>query len=147
MASKDLANSVDVRSAITNQAIGDNNGATGTIIDTQGFESVTFVLQVGTVTDGDYTLDLEEGDDSGLSDTAAVDNADLIGTEAGASFSADTDDDKISILGYTGSKRYLRLNITSANTATGVDAIGATCILGHARDTAISGLTDQTPED
>ncbi len=147
MASKDLVSSVDVRSAILNQAIGDNDGATGTIIDTQGFESVFFSLQVGTVTAGDYTLDLEEGDAANLSDTGAVADGDLIGTEALASFSADTDDDKIGLLGYTGSKRYLRLNITSANVSTGVDAIGATCILGHARDTALLGTTDQTPED
>ncbi|RLB87082.1 MAG: hypothetical protein DRH26_16305, partial [Deltaproteobacteria bacterium] len=57
--------------------------------------------------------------ESDLSDAANVADADLFGTEAGASFTADTDDAKTGKIGYKGTKRYVRCNIVSTSTSTG----------------------------
>ena len=65
----------------------------GEIIDRAGFESLTFVISAGTMTDANATfaVTMEHGDDSGLSDTAAVAAPDLVGTLALAAFQFDDD--------------------------------------------------------
>lgn len=133
MASKDLFNNVKVVPAFDVRTISSNATTSGDIIDTAGFESVTFVFQTGTVSDGDYTVVIRDGDDSGLSDGAAVADAFLLGTEAGASFSADTDDNDIGKVGYIGGKRYVQMQIVSTNVSSGA-VVGGTCILGHPTD-------------
>ena len=127
---KDMKNNIKVSNALNIQAIASNTTVNGAIIDTKGYDSLTFVFQTGTITDGDYTLLIQEGNNSGLTDAAAVADADLLGTEAGASFSADTDDNKVSEIGYRGNKRYLRLSVVSTNVTTG-GTVGATAILGN----------------
>lgn len=96
----------------------DNTAVVSGIIDTRDYSSVAFLIGTGTLVDADatFTALLEEGDDSGLSDAAAVADADMQGTEAGASllFSDDNAEKKI---GYSGLKRYIRLTITPANNA------------------------------
>ncbi len=42
------------------------------IIDTLGYESFAWLIDVGTITTGTFTATIEQGDDSGLSDAAAV---------------------------------------------------------------------------
>ena len=72
---------------------------------------------------------VEDGNDSGLSDAAAVADADLIsqGTaapEIDAAFQFD-DDDEVRLIGYLGIKRYVRLTITqAANTGAMLTAVG-----------------------
>ena len=127
MATKDMFSQVRPFVAIDIDTIATNVTTTGDIIDTQGFESVTLGLIVGTTTDGDYTLQLKDSAD-GTTFTVVAD-ADLLGTEAAASFTADTDDDKITKLGYIGIKRYVRAEIVSASTTTG-SVIGAWGVLG-----------------
>ncbi|MEA4805091.1 hypothetical protein [Acetobacterium wieringae] len=127
---KDMKNNIKVSNALNIQAIASNTTTAGAIIDTKGFDSLTFVFQTGTITDGDYTLLIHEGDNSGLSDAAAVADADLLGTEALASFTADTDDNKVSKIGYRGNKRYVRLSVVSTNVTTG-GTVGAVAIQGH----------------
>lgn len=130
MAKFDQKNELKDVNAFDIQSISTDTTTNGEIIDLQGFEACTFVFQTGTVTDGDYTVLIQEGDDSGLSDAAAVADADLVGTEADASFSADTDDNKVSSIGYIGSKRYVRFNVVSTNTSTGA-TVGAIALLGR----------------
>lgn len=136
MAMKDLHNNVQLHVALKIQEITTDTTTVGEEIDTQGFESAEFAFQTGTVTDGDYLPLLEEADDDGAGspDTfSAVADVDLLGTEAGAGFTADTDDDKIGKLGYRGNKQWLRLSIVSTNTTSGAFA-GAQAILSNARD-------------
>lgn len=128
---KDLFNNVAIKNALNTQAIATDTTTAGAIIDTAGFESLTFAVQSGTLTDGSYTVLLQEGDNSDLSDAEAVADADLLGTEAGASFAL-ADDNKVTKIGYSGTKRYVRLSIVSAATTTG-GTLGAVAILGHAR--------------
>lgn len=126
----DLFNNVKVVNALDVQTISSNTTTAGDIIDTAGFESAVFGIHTGTVTDGDYAILLEHGDNSSLTDAVAVPDADLIGTEAGASFTADGDDNKVSKVGYIGIKRYVRMSIVSANTSSGA-VVGGYCILGN----------------
>ena len=129
MASFDQKNNLSIANAFDIQTISSDTTTAGDIIDMQGFEALTFVFQTGTVTDGDYTVLIEEGDAANLSDAAAVADSDLIGTEADASFTADTDDNAVSSIGYRGGKRYVRLSIVSTNTSSGA-VVGAIAVKG-----------------
>ncbi len=135
MGQRDLHNSIEQRNALDVQTIASDTTTVGDIIDMQGYESLEFLTIMGTLTDGDYLPLIEHGDDSGLSDAAAVPDAQLLGTEAGAAFTADTDDNKVSKIGYIGGKRYVRLSIVSTNfSATGA-VLGAVAVLANARYT------------
>lgn len=104
----------------------------GAIVDRDGYESVTYVINTGTLTDANATFAvlLEEGDAANLSDAAAVADIDLLGTEvlAGFTFAADGVCRK---LGYIGSKQYTRLTVTPTGNNSGDAPIGAVCLLGH----------------
>ena len=115
---KDLSTLIHPLRVISPVSVADNTAQVGQIIDRQGFDSVTYVIATGSIADADatFTALLEEGDDSGLSDAAAVADADLLGTEALAGFQFD-DDDETRKIGYRGDKRYTRLTITPAANA------------------------------
>ena len=132
---RDLHNHLEQRNALNIQTINSDTTTNGNIIDTQDYEACEFVLLMGTLTDGDYTVLIQHGDNSALSDAAAVADSQLLGTEAGASFTADTDDNRVSKIGYIGTKRYVRFNIVSTSTSSGA-TMGAICLLGHARSSA-----------
>jgi len=128
---KDLANVIHPLRVISPVSVADTTAQVGQIIDKKGFESVTYVIATGSIADADatFTVLLEEGDNSALSDAAAVADADLLGTEALAAFQFD-DDNETRKLGYIGSKRYTRLTITPVNNASAA-VISAVAILGH----------------
>jgi hypothetical protein len=110
-----------------------NTAKVGEIIDRQDAMALEFIIQTGSLADADATfvVVVEDGDDSALSDAAAVDDAYLLGTEAGASFTF-SDDNKIAKIGYTGGKRYVRLTVTPAAN-TGAVLISACAILATLR--------------
>lgn len=126
---RDLHSNIKQEVALDIQAISTDTTTAGNIIDTKGFQGLEFINFSGTITDGDYALLIEHGDEANLSDAAAVPDADLIGTEADASFTSDDDDDKALRLGYIGEKRYVRASIVSTNTSTGA-TLGVLAILG-----------------
>src|SRR4051812_30786075 len=105
---RDLMNSVHVKRAISPVSVSDNTAQVSQIIDTLGYGSLMFAIAIGSVADADATFAvlLEEGNAANLSDAAAVADADLLGTEALASFQFD-DDNEVRNLGYVGSKRYV----------------------------------------
>ena len=128
---RDLMNHVHPVAAIAPQVATGATALTGAIIDTQGYDSLTFLIQLGTLaaTSVAATVLVEEGDESDLSDAAAVADANLVGSEALAGFTH-ADDGETRKIGYVGSKRYVRLTITP----TGNDAnlpISAMALLGH----------------
>ena len=106
-------------------------GNAGAVIDLQGYKSATILFNYGswTTTGATFTVELQECPTSGGTYTAVAD-ADLIGTEAGASVAAaaTVDDDTCKKLGYIGSQRYIK-PVVVANTATGV--LGMTAVLGN----------------
>lgn len=134
MAANDLHNNVKFSRALAPvAAVTDNTAFVSTILDTTDFGSNELVLLAGSIADADvtFTVLLEEGDNSALSDAAAVADADLLGTEVGAAplFS---DDNKTSKLGYKGTKRYIRATITPASNSGNIFLAGVWA-QGHPR--------------
>ncbi len=104
----------------------------GAIIDRLGFDSLLFIIALGTLTDADVTgaVTMEHGDASNLSDTAAVDAADIDGTLALAAFTFAADI-KCRKVAYCGQKRYVRLTVTPTGNNSGALPISAVALLGH----------------
>ena len=131
----DLHNMTQAKVALTSQAISTDTTTAGEIIDTAGFESLEFILLTKALTDGDYAVLMQEGDDSALADAATVAAAEVLGL---VNFDDDTDDNAVARTGYIGKKRYVRLNIVSTNTTTGIDIISAVALLGTAHHQPIA---------
>lgn len=123
----DLHNDVNAAVALVQQAIAADTLVDGEIIDTAGFDSLEFIVQVGTITTGVVALILQEGDDSGLSDAANVPAAEVLGDLTGFIV---TDDDAVKRVGSIGKKRYQRLSILPASSAA-IDFIGAVAVQGN----------------
>jgi hypothetical protein len=130
---RDLFNHIHPLRAISPVAgAADNTPFVSEIIDTKGFDSLTFVISTGALPDADatFTVLVEDGDAANLSDAAAVADENLLGTEAQAGFTF-ADDNETRKIGYVGFKRYVRLTITPASN-TGASLVSAVAILGHA---------------
>ncbi len=128
---RDLHNNIHVARAISPVSVADNTAQVSQIIDRQGYESLEFVIATGSLADADATFVVlvEDSDDSGLSGSRAVPDAELLGTEVQAGFQFD-DDNEVRKIGYLGDKRYVRLTITPANNS-GASLIAAVAVLGH----------------
>lgn len=115
---QDLYNRVSILRSVAPVSDADNTALVSSIIDLQGCSALLFAIAAGSLADADatFTVLVEDGNDSGLSDAAAVADDFLLGTEAGASFTF-ADDNVTKKIGYVGSKRYVRLTITPANNA------------------------------
>lgn len=122
---KELHNDIDELSAFDAAAIASDTTTNGNIIDTQGSESLEFIMQLGTVTTGDFTPLIEESDASNLAGSNVVAAADRLGDLT----LMDTSDTLVRI-GYIGKKRYVRYSIVSDNTGV-IDCISVIAILGH----------------
>jgi hypothetical protein len=130
---KDLHNNIHVVPGIVPIAARtDNTAIVSAIVDTQGFASCEFVLVTGTNTDADatFTVLVEDGDNSALSDNAAVSDDELLGTEVLASFNYG-DDNECRKIGYVGGKRYVRVTVTPAANAAGNIFLAGVWVLGH----------------
>lgn len=126
---QDLFNSITPQRVISPVNDTTTTALVGIGIDRQGFDGLTYIISTGTLTDtaGAFTALLEEGADT--STFTAVADADLLGTEALASF-VGSDDNKCFKLGYKGNKRYTRLTITPTVNAAAA-YISAVAILSH----------------
>lgn len=114
---KDIINGFDTKQLFPPiAAVTDNTPQVSAIIDCRNTSFVALVLNLGTLTAAaaTFTVLLEEGNDPALADAAHVDIADMIGTEALAGFTSDSDN-KTRKLGYIGSKAYIRMTVTPAN--------------------------------
>lgn len=108
--------------------------AEGDWIDMQGWESLTFTVSTGTVTDAGtasgFSFQVEEGDTTADAAATAVADADLIGLESALTVTSDTaDDDFIGTIGYRGTKRYVRMTAVGTTGTSAVVAVHA--IKGH----------------
>lgn len=101
---------------------------TGAAVDLKDFNSATVLIDVGAWTDGTHTIIVEE---SALpaSGFAPVADADLLGTEP--VIDGADDDAQLYLIGYVGSKRYIRV-VTTENGGTGA-VLGAAVIRGAPR--------------
>jgi hypothetical protein len=130
----DQVRSLEIRPVIA-PAANSNIGTTplvGSIIDRKGYDSLTYGIITGALSDVDatYSVLLEESDAANMDGAEAVADADMIGTEAAASFTY-ANDGVTRKLGYIGGKRYTRLTITPAAADSGNSPIAAVAILGH----------------
>lgn len=113
-------------------AITNDTAKVSAIVDTANFGSCEYVAVLGTNADTDatYTVLVEHGDNSALSDAAAVPDEFLLGVEAmGLNYASD---DKTFKIGYIGDKRYVRVTVTPANN-TGNFFMAGIWIQGHPR--------------
>lgn len=97
--------------------------ASGTGVDLAGFRKAMFIAHVGTVTDGTFAFDPEESDDNSTWSNIAA--GDLSGTFTNATSSAD---DTVQEVGYLGSKRYIRCNVTVTGSPSTGGPIGVTVL-------------------
>lgn len=121
----DLKNrlTLSVVKAIT--ASSDTTAIVSSIVDMQGKSGMVFAILSGSLADADatFTTLVEDGDNSALSDAAAVSDDELVGTEALASYIF-SEDDTVKSIGYQGAKRYVRITITpAANSSSATFAI------------------------
>jgi len=127
---RDLYNHLTFRRAISPVSVADNTAAVSQIIDRQGFDSLVFAIAIGSVADADATFAVlvEDDDAAGFGTAAAVVDAELNGTEAGAAFQFD-DDNETRKIGYVGNKRYVRLTITPTGNASAalISAVAVLC--------------------
>lgn len=111
--------------------------ADGITIDTQGFESLEYMIFSGTM-GGSATItpNLQESDD-GATWSDVDDSADgfVLGTEANATFVA-ADSDTIKRIGTVGKKQFQRIQLT---VATATSTVGVVGMLGHARHQPTEG--------
>ena len=121
-------NNCTVAVAFDAAAISTDTTTAGNIIDTVGYESIEFIIVAGTITDGTYTVKLEDGDNSGLSDAAVVDSSLVLGD---LPVFVAADDNVPFRVGTISKKRYQRLSLVSATTSTGVNFMSAVAVLGH----------------
>lgn len=135
----DLKNNIKVMRSIAPVAVGTTGtGQTGKVIDRAGYESVTFVLNYGsiTATNAVLTATIKEGDATGTMTSVA--DADLIGTELAASVGATgtrtsgTSKAVAKTVGYKGVKRYVQALVKS--TVTAGTLVAATAVLGNPRN-------------
>jgi hypothetical protein len=139
---RDLFNRIKVSRAI-DPLVQTNSSAAiaGQIVDSLGYESLSYVIETGTLSDADATFDvkLEEGNDAALADAAVVGTADIQvdpgfdgvaanGFNARFTFAKDNAQLKI---GYKGGKRYTRLTIQPNNNDAGSAPIAAVAVFGN----------------
>jgi hypothetical protein len=156
MAKMDMYNNVFTDGALSNQIYANGMGQDGTIIDIQGYESVTINVMAGVLampanTDGDYDIFLLEADENPASPGTPgaftpVDQTYIQGTH----FPSDTNGkileidgtnanerDSVYIFGYIGSKRFIRLQFDVANVMNGMP-LCAIAVLGNPHSAPVS---------
>lgn len=127
-----------IKRVISSTRVSDNTAQVGQIIDIQGFDSLLYAINAGTLADADATFAvlLEESDASDMTGATTVADADMISETVGtapltaAGFKFDSDN-QVRTLGYIGNKRYTRLTVTPANNTGNAD-FGVTAQLGRA---------------
>jgi hypothetical protein len=113
----DLYNNTVLKRALSPVSVGDNTAQNTVVIDTKGFKQVLFGILTGAIADADATfaIDVKENDANSTSGATDVAADNLIGTEAGAAFQFD-DDNEVRKIAVMPTKRYVFLTITpSAN--------------------------------
>ena len=135
MASQDLMSSIETRIVIASQTV--TATAAGEIIDTQGFESVTFSINAGVFSNvdaGDFlTFTVAESDDSGMSGGANITGDDIKFGDGWDGVINATDEDVLTyLIRVLSNKRYLQLTATETSDTGNLSALlGVTVILGN----------------
>lgn len=130
---RDMLNNIHPVSAIPPVAARtDNTAIVSATIDTLGYDSLTFLLAIGTNTDANATfaVTMQESNASNMSGSNAVAAADMVGTLALAGYDF-ADDAETRKIGYNGSKRYVTLTVTPTGNDSGNIFLAAIALLGN----------------
>ena len=120
MPTHEQATSQVVIDALESQVIGSNTTTEGAIIDTADFDmGLYFAINCKSYTDGTFTLKLEDGDDSGLSDAAVLDVTQLVFGTLPAITAAIVEGGVLEKEGVHSTKRYVRASLVSTSVTTG----------------------------
>ena len=124
MVNRDLVSNILAALSIAPAA---NRTATteGTGVDLRGFDSAAVIFNFGVVTDGGWTIGIEESDDDSTYTAVAAD--DIIGTPVEV---VDSTDVRTYQLGYRGSARYIRAVVTESTASTTGALFSATVVRG-----------------
>lgn len=106
---RDIKNNISEATSLTPAAR--TATANGTGVDLKGYGAAEVLFVVGTITDGTHTPTVEESDDN--TTYTAVAAANLDGTLAALATATNQ------VVGYKGSKRYIRATTTASGTTTG----------------------------
>lgn len=126
----DIHSEIKPEVAFPPQALSGTTDITGEIIDSRGYSGVEFIMQTDAIAaaDLDAQLLIEQGDESDLSDAAAVGDDFLIGTEDATAIS-ESDDKVTRKIGLRITKRYCRASLSvTANDGTDVVSCAAMLI-------------------
>lgn len=136
---RDLVNGVAFRAALPYAS--STADRTGSVIDLQGYDAATIVVNIGAVTTGSttnyFTYDLFHGDQANLSDGVTVPAAERIGAAVAVN-STSFADKPAAAFGYLGNKRYIQVRETETGTAQII--AGATAVLGYANRQKVTTL-------
>ncbi len=112
-------------------AVADNTAFQSGWIDRKGYESLLFLLVSGDLADADVAIAclVEHADLADHSDSVAVPDELLLGTEALAGFTF-ANDNACRKVGYVGSRQYVRITMTPAGNAGNI-FLAAIALLGH----------------
>lgn len=129
----DLRNNVLVKKVYGPASPTGTGTVTGTVVDRQGYDSVTFVIGNGAQTTTGLTVTPIVKSGSATSSLASCAAGELIGTEAAAAalLASGTGANKIATIGCVTADRYVSCDLTIAGAATGIHVCYA--VLGHAR--------------
>jgi hypothetical protein len=124
-----------------NLALDDNETNAGVIVDTANFDLGLYFAPILTAwTDGDHTLLIEEGSDSGLSDATTVGAEKLVGDIPILS-AINANGDILECVGVHSTKRYVRASFVSTGVTTGaVGTIQAVKGAENCRSTSTEGF-------
>lgn len=129
MAIKDLRNNLLSRLAFRAIINSDTTTTSGAIIDTADFDDgIMFTLLTSVYGAGTYTPVLNESDASDMSGSNVVAAANMLGTVAGAALGTaiTASGAVLNSFGCFGTKRYLRVDITSVTSTTTTVVVVAT---------------------
>jgi precorrin-4 methylase len=113
----------EMRLALAPTVIGSDTTTDGTIFDTANFDlGIYFAFMLSAYTDGTFTLKLQHGDNSGLSDAADVPSNMLVYGTLPALSAATAAGAMLPREGVHSTKRYVRASLVSTSVTTGATA-------------------------
>lgn len=130
MATKEITTSLRNEIAFNVQVINSDTTTAGNIIPVADFDhGVNITIFSGIYGAGTYDILVEHGDDSGLSDAAAVPDSQLVGQDPASAVAPEAQcqidaANEIKKIGYVGAKAFMRISVVSASsTSTTIGAI------------------------
>ncbi|MCX4974220.1 hypothetical protein [Streptomyces sp. NBC_00620] len=130
---RDAYSNVTVRETLA--IVARTASANGTGVDRYlsgaAFQDALVIVHTGTITDGTHAIDVQESDDN--TNFTSVAAAELQGTEPSI---VAADDNKMFVVGYKGTKRYLRAIVTASGTTSG-GIYGASVLLANPRNAPV----------